>query len=137
MGRGEHVIVVEDDADVRAVAVSFLGNLGYNVKEAGRAEAALEQIRQGTAIELLIADTILPGGMDGRGLAKAAGDLIPDLKILYISGYTEDAIVQHGRLDPGVQLLVKPFAQNEFATKIRAIFESLDILESPPGHDAP
>jgi CheY-like chemotaxis protein len=100
------------------------------VKEAGNAEAALEQIRQGTAIELLIADVILPGGMDGRGLAKAAGDLIPDLKILYISGYTEDAIVHHGRLDPGVQLLVKPFAQNEFATKIR------DILESPAGHDA-
>jgi PAS domain S-box-containing protein len=121
--RGETVMVVEDDADVRAVAVSFLEALGYDVCEAGTADAALAQIRRNGAINLLLADVILPGGMDGRALADTACGLLPDLKVLYMSGYTKDAMIHYGRLDEGVQLLVKPFSKADLAVKVRQVLD--------------
>jgi CheY-like chemotaxis protein len=122
--RGETVMVVEDDDDVRIVAISFLENLGYQVLAAATAAEVLAQISQKAEFDLLVADVILPGGMGGRELAERACELLPALKVLFISGYTEDAIMHHGRLDEGVQLLAKPFGQVEFAKKIREILDS-------------
>lgn len=89
--RGETVMVVEDDEEVRFVATSFLKDLGYRVLEAPAAAEALAQINQKAEIDLLVADVILPGGMVGRELAERACELLPALKVLFISGYT-----QHG-----------------------------------------
>ncbi len=121
--RGESVMVIEDDADVRAVTVSFLDELGYDVSEAGTGEAALEQFRRNGKVDLLVADVILPGGMDGRELADKASSLLPGLKVLYISGYTKDAMIHYGRLDDDVQLLVKPFTKADLAAKARQLLD--------------
>ncbi len=121
--RGEIVMVVEDDVEVRTVVVSILDELGYEVLEAAMASDALAQIEQQQQISLLLTDVILPGGQSGRDLADQACELLPGLKVLYMSGYTESAIIHHGRLDEGVQLLVKPFARADLALKVR---ETLD-----------
>ena len=122
--RGETVVVVEDDEEVRIVATSFLKDLGYRVLGAPAAAEALAQINQKAEIDLLVADVILPGGMVGRELAERACELLPALKVLFISGYTQDAIMHHGRLDEGVPLLAKPFGQANFARKIREILDN-------------
>ena len=100
------------------MATSFLKDLGYRVLKAPAAAEALAQINQKAEIDLLVADVILPGGMVGRELAERACELLPALKVLFISGYTQDAIMHHGRLDEGVHLLAKPFGQANFARKI-------------------
>ncbi len=120
---GEVVMVVEDDVDVRTVAVSILDELGYEILEAGTAVAALEQIERSRRLDLLITDVVLPGGLGGRDLADKALALKPSLKVLYMSGYTKNAIMHHGRLDEGVQLLTKPFGRADFALKIRQILD--------------
>ena len=123
--RGESILVVEDDAEVRAVTVNFLDELGYEIYEAATAEVALEIFQRNPKINMLLADIILPGGMDGRQLADRACELFPDLKILYMSGYTKDAMIHFDRLDDGVQLLVKPFAKADLAMKVRQILDDL------------
>ena len=123
--RDEVILVVEDDADLRAMAVSILGELGHHVFEAGTASAALAQFEKCKKINLLLTDVILPGGLNGRQLADRACALAPDLKVLYMSGYSENAIMHNGRLDPGVEMLAKPFGRAELATKIR------DVLDRP------
>ncbi len=123
-GHGETVLVVEDDAGVRSVAVKILTDLGYNVLEAPDARKALELIDGAETVDLLLTDVILPGGMGGRGLAEQACARLPGLQVLYMSGYTENAIMHHGRLDPGVQLLVKPFRRATLASKVREILDS-------------
>ncbi len=123
--QGETVLVLEDDADVRAVTVGFLDQLGYQVLEAGCAETALEQIEQDQKIDMLVADIILPGDKDGRDLADKARGLLPSLKVLYISGFTKDAMVHHGRLEGHEHLLAKPFSHEEFGVKIRQILDGV------------
>ena len=123
--RGESILVVEDDAEVRAVTVNFLDELGYEIYEAATAEVALEIFQRNPKINMLLADIILPGGMDGRQLADRACELFPDLKILYMSGYTKDAMIHFDRLDDGVQWLVKPFAKADLAMKVRQILDDL------------
>jgi CheY-like chemotaxis protein len=122
--RGEVVMVVEDDVDVRTVAVSILDELGYEILEAGTAVAALELIERSRQLDLLITDVVLPGGSGGRELVDRALALMPDLKVLYMSGYTKNAIMHHGRLDEGVQLLTKPFGRAAFALKVRQILDN-------------
>ncbi|MEO7549035.1 MAG: ATP-binding protein, partial [Ramlibacter sp.] len=118
-GGNESILLVEDDALVRRYANDQLAGLGYRVIQAHDGAQALETLRGGQPIDLLFTDVVMPG-MSGRQLADAACRMRPGLKVLYTSGYTESAIVHHGRLDPGVQLLGKPYRREELAQRVRA-----------------
>lgn len=120
-GGSELVLLVEDDELVRTYAESQLAMLGYRVISACDGPEALEAIGSRDDIDLLFTDVVMPGGMNGRALAEAACALRPTLKVLYTSGYTESAIMHHGRLDPGVHLLAKPYRRGELAIKVRAV----------------
>ncbi|MBI1779505.1 MAG: PAS domain S-box protein [Proteobacteria bacterium] len=119
----ETILAVEDDAFVRGYVVQQLHSLGYQVAEASDAPDALEILRQREDIVLLFTDVILPKGMNGRELADAARRLRPQLRVLYTSGYTENAILHQGRLDPHVHLLTKPYRKADLARKIRAVLD--------------
>jgi PAS domain S-box-containing protein len=123
VARGETVLVVEDDPDLRTLAVTLLGNLGYLVMEAGTAAAALEQLRSPTRVNLLLTDVMLPGGMNGRELATEVEQRVPGIQVLYMSGYTEDAIIHHGRLDADAELLQKPFRRADLARAVRSVLD--------------
>ncbi|HJP97840.1 MAG TPA: ATP-binding protein, partial [Rhodanobacteraceae bacterium] len=120
-GGGERILLVEDDDLVRAHAIQLLESLGYGVVAATNGPEALELLRQGVPCDLLFTDVIMPGGMTGPKLAEAAHALRPGLAVLYTSGYTENAIIHHGRVDPGVNLLHKPYRKPELAAKVRAV----------------
>ncbi|MGH8126119.1 MAG: PAS domain-containing protein, partial [Rhodanobacteraceae bacterium] len=126
-GCGEQILLVEDDDLVRAHAMKLLETLGYRVAAACNGPEALKLLREGVPCDLLFTDVIMPGGMTGPKLAKAARALRPGLRVLYTSGYTENAIVHHGRVDPGISLLHKPYRKPELATKLRAV-----LAEDPP-----
>jgi PAS domain S-box-containing protein len=121
---GETILVVEDNADVRAFVVRHLHELGYRVIEAKDGPAALRVLEQPTAVDLLLTDVVMPGGMTGRQLSDEARRRRPDLKTLFISGYTEDSIVHQGKLDPGVNFLSKPFRRRDLALKVREALEA-------------
>ena len=115
------VLVVEDDPLVRSHARDVLVGLGYQVTVAENGVAALAVLQQRSDFDLLFTDVVMPGGLNGRELADAALALRPALKVLYTSGYTENAIVHHGRLDRGVQLLPKPYRSIDLARKVHAV----------------
>jgi two-component system, NtrC family, sensor kinase len=121
-GRGERVLVVEDDHDVRAYAVETLCELNYDVCEASDAEGALKNFK-GQRFDLLLTDVVLPG-MNGRQLADQLKSGQSDLRVLFMTGYSRNAIVHHGRLDPGVDMVQKPVTASELATKIREILDA-------------
>ncbi len=121
---GETILVVEDDPDVRANTTSMLRELRYTVLEAPVGSAALHVIEQHPEIDLLFTDVGLPGGMNGRQLADAALRMRPQLNVLFTTGYARNAIVHGGRLDPGVQLLPKPFTYAALAAKIAELLGS-------------
>ncbi|MDB5438317.1 MAG: histidine kinase, partial [Caulobacteraceae bacterium] len=124
LGHGDEVIlVVEDNHDVRAYSVMILGELGYQVLEASDADLALEIITSDQPIDLLFTDVVLPG-KSGRELADLARVVRPGLKVLFTTGYSRNAIVHHGRLDPGVQLLSKPFTFEQLAARIRDVIDA-------------
>jgi CheY-like chemotaxis protein len=116
----ETILVVEDDRMVRQHAENQLAALGYRVLSASSGLDALEIIQRSPEIDLLFTDVILPGGMNGPALAEAARKIRPALKVLFTSGYTENAIVHHGRLDQAVLLLNKPYRRADLARKVRA-----------------
>jgi signal transduction histidine kinase len=122
--RSEVVLVVEDEEAVRGFTVEMLRELGYGVLEAGNGRDALRLIASAPAIQLLFTDVGLPGGMNGRELADEALLRRPDLKVLFTSGYTRNAIVHGGRLDAGVALIGKPFTYAALAEKIRQVLNS-------------
>ncbi len=122
----ESILVVEDDRMVREYVVAQLKSLGYSTLPAADAAEALAMLNSGTVPDLLFTDVIMPGGINGRSLAEQARRRLPELKILFTSGYTETAIVHHGRLDPGVLLLPKPYRKVDLARMIRK------ALEAPP-----
>ena len=126
IGGTETILVVEDDDAVRQHVTAQLQGLGYQVLEAATGAEAMDVLDQSPAVDLLFTDVVMPGGMGGRDLADAARKLRPSLKVLFTSGYTENSIVHHGRLDPGVKLLSKPYRREKLAVKIR---EALDNAE--------
>ncbi len=122
-GHGEAILVVEDQADVRTYSVEILRELGYHVFDAADGRSALRLIDAHRDIAMLFTDIGLPGGMNGRQLANEALRRRPALKVLFTSGYARNAIVHHGRLDPGVQLITKPFTFSGLAMKIRTVLD--------------
>jgi len=115
----ETILVVEDDRLVREYVLTQLRSLGYVTLDAGNAAEALAIIEAGHRFDLLFTDIIMPGTMNGRQLADAILKKRPDLKVLFTSGYTENAIIHHGRLDTGVLLLAKPYRKSDLARMIR------------------
>jgi CheY-like chemotaxis protein len=122
--RSETVLVVEDDEDVRTYSTESLRELGYNVLEAPDARAALQVLDAHRDIDVLFTDVGLSGGMNGPQLAEEARKRNLTLKILFTTGYARNAIVHEGRLDPGVELLTKPFTQAALSGKLRDIIDS-------------
>jgi PAS domain S-box-containing protein len=124
-GGSETILVVEDDSLVRGFVVSQLKTLGYKTLVAANSKEALAHLEQGASFELLFTDVVMPGGMTGRELAEAILKERPAIKVLYTSGYTDNSIVHHGRLDEGVLLLTKPYRKPELARMIRLALGSV------------
>jgi len=122
--KDETVLVVEDNDGVREYAVEVLEQLGYRVLAASDAKEALRLLSDGKHVDLLFTDIVLPGAITGRVLADQAKDIRPDLRVLYTTGYTRNAIVHQGRLDPDVHLLNKPYTQQSLARKVRDMLDS-------------
>jgi PAS domain S-box-containing protein len=118
-GGTETILVVEDDPSVQATVVGILSELGYQVLRADNAEMALAVLRAGVRCDLLFTDVVMPGKIKSTEMARQAKALLPNLKVLYTSGYTQNAIIHGGRLDPGVELLSKPYRREKLAAKVR------------------
>jgi CheY-like chemotaxis protein len=118
---GETVLVVDDEATVRMIVTAVLEDLGCAAVEAADGHAGLEILQSDLHIDLLVTDVGLPGGMNGRQLAVAARSLRPDLRILFITGYAENAVLGQRSLHPGMHVLTKPFAMDALANRIKAL----------------
>ncbi len=118
---GETVLVVDDEPVVRMLVVEVLEELGYAAMEAGDGAGGLAVLQTGKRIDLLVTDVGLPGGMNGRQVADAARTLQPDLKVLFITGYAEKALVSDGQLEPGMHVMTKPFAMEALAARITSV----------------
>jgi PAS domain S-box-containing protein len=119
----ERIAVVEDEDLVRRFAEAALRDLGYEVTAFATGPDLLRAMEGGLTFDLLFTDIVLPGGMNGRRIAEEVTARLPAVKVLYSSGYTDNAIVHHGRLDEGVTLLNKPFRKAEMARKVRAVLD--------------
>ena len=117
-GSNQTILVVEDEPAVRAAAVGMLQSLGYQCLEAGDANSALEVLENGAPVDLVFSDVVMPGPLKTRDFAERIEAIAPDTPILFTSGYTENAIVHHGRLDDGVSLLSKPYARDDLARRV-------------------
>ncbi len=115
------VLVVDDEPTIRMLAIEVLSELGYTTLEAGDGTAALRLLATGVRPDLLVTDVGLPGQMNGRQVADAALALIPDLRVLFITGYAENAVIGNGQLAPNMALLTKPFAMEALAAKVRGV----------------
>ena len=121
--QGETVLVVDDEPTVRMLVSEVLVELGYGAIEVGDGPAGLEALRSDARIDLLITDVGLPGGMNGRQLAEAARALRPGLKVLFITGFAENAVLGSGHLEAGMQVMAKPFAMEALANRIQDLIE--------------
>ena len=117
--QGQTVLVVDDEATVRMLVTEVLEDLGYTAIEAADGAAGLRVLQSDVRIDLLVTDVGLPGGMNGRQVADAARVARPELKVLFITGYAENAVLSHGHLDPGMHVLTKPFAMEALASRIK------------------
>jgi len=122
----ETILVVEDDDALRNFTTESLRELGYRVLEAASGAAALQILGNNNDVDLLFTDVVMPGGVNGRQLADDTARRRPMLKVLFTTGYTRNAIVHHGRLDPGIHLLSKPFSFQELAARVRARLDASD-----------
>ena len=113
------VLVIDDEPTVRMLVAEVLGELGYTVIEADDGNAGLRVLQSDARIDLLVTDVGLPGGLNGRQVADAARELRPGLRVLFITGYAENAVVGNGHLDAGMQVLTKPFGTDELAARVR------------------
>ena len=122
--RGESILLVEDEAAVRALTARLLGRLGYRVEVAANGGDALVVLEDADrSIDLLLTDVVLPGSMQGNELARTARLLRPNLAVLHMSGYARDIIIHAGRLDEGVNYLAKPFTADELARRVREVLD--------------
>jgi signal transduction histidine kinase/ActR/RegA family two-component response regulator len=121
---GEVVLMVEDDQDVLDSTADLLRELGYAVLTARDGAEALAQLRGSERVDILFTDVVLPQGLNGRALALEAATLRPALPVLFTTGYARNAIIHDGRLDPDVQLLAKPYTQQDVAQKLRAVLDA-------------
>jgi PAS domain S-box-containing protein len=120
-GQGETVLVVDDEPTVRMLVSDVLEDLGYIAIEVADGAAGLRVLQSDARIDLLVTDVGLPGGMNGRQVADAGRALRPGLKVLFITGYAENAVLSHGHLDPGMHVVTKPFAMDALATRIKEL----------------
>ena len=131
LGGGETILVVEDDAPVQHTVVDMLRGLGYDVLHADDGASALALLGTGVAIDLLFTDVVMPGPVSSKELAQQAKLLLPELAVLFTSGYTHNAIMQGGRLDPGVELLSKPYQREDLARRIRHVLADRRLVGAP------
>jgi PAS domain S-box-containing protein len=120
-GQGETVLVVDDEPTVRMLVTEILEDLGYTAIEAAEGAGGLRVLQSDARIDLLVTDVGLPGGMNGRQLADAGRLVRPDLQVLFITGYAENAVIGDGHLEPGMHVLTKPFAMETLAARIREL----------------
>lgn len=137
VGGTETILVVEDDEAVRETVVSTLDGLGYHVLKAPDAQSALAVIESGVSLDLLFTDVVMPGPLKSTELAQKAKERLPQLSVLFTSGYTENSIVHGGRLDEGVNLLSKPYSREALARKIRQVFARDGKMPRPDPGPAP
>jgi PAS domain S-box-containing protein len=123
-GHGETVLVIDDEPTVRMLMVEVLEEAGYIALEAGDGPTGLKILRSDARIDLLVTDVGLPGGMNGRQVADAARMTRPALKVLFITGYAENAVVGNGHLEIGMQVITKPFTMAALGNKVREMIES-------------
>jgi PAS domain S-box-containing protein len=121
---GKTVLVVDDEELVRMIVIDVLEDLGYVILDAVDAASSLEILQSGVGIDLLVTDVGLPGGMNGRQLADAARALRPEIKVLFITGYEENVVINQGQLDGGMQIMTKPFAMEALGSKVREMIHS-------------
>ena len=131
LGGGETILVVEDDAPVQHTVVDMLRGLGYDVLHADDGASALVLLGTGVAVDLLFTDVVMPGPVSSKELAQQARRLLPELAVLFTSGYTHNAIMQGGRLDPGVELLSKPYQREDLARRIRHVLADRRLVGAP------
>ncbi|OGQ11714.1 MAG: hypothetical protein A2138_15620 [Deltaproteobacteria bacterium RBG_16_71_12] len=131
-GGTETILLVEDEAPLRRVAVRVLKRAGYNVLEAGNGLDALAKVETGVKVELLVTDVVMPM-MGGRELATKLRERDPDLAVLYVSGYTENAVVHHGVLDADIIFLQKPFQPEELLRRVRQVLDGSGASAKAPG----
>jgi CheY-like chemotaxis protein len=115
--------VVEDDPNVLALTATSLRELGYTVFEASHADGAVHHLKNGSKPDLLLTDIVMPD-VNGRALAEQAAALCPQIKVLFMTGFTRNAIVHNGVLDADVHLLAKPFSIEELSAKIREVLQT-------------
>jgi PAS domain S-box-containing protein len=138
VGGSESILVVEDDVEVQTSVVDMLTGFGYQVMKANDGESALRVLKSGVPIDLLFTDVVMPGPVRSVDLAKEAKRLLPNIEVLFTSGYTQNAIVHGGRLDPGVHLLSKPYRREQLARKVRHLLSERQQAPVPaaPASDA-
>lgn len=130
-GNNEVILVVEDDPDVRSTTVEVLSNLGYKVIEAANADSALAIVQCGIAIDLLFTDVVMPGKLRSTELAQIAKEHLPNIGVLFTSGYTQNAIVHAGKLDDGIDLISKPYSAERLSQKVRKVLKKAKHTNSP------
>jgi len=125
-GAGETVLIVDDEPTVRMLVADALEERGYACIEAADGPTGLRILQGGERIDLLITDVGLPGGLNGRQVADAARVLRPGLKVLFITGYAENAVLNHGHIERGMEVLTKPFAVDDLAARIERMLQGGD-----------
>jgi signal transduction histidine kinase/DNA-binding response OmpR family regulator len=138
VGGSETILVVEDDLAVQTTVVDILSGLGYRVLRANDGQSALTIIQSGVPVDLIFTDVVMPGPVRSIEMTRQAKQLCPDIQVLYTSGYTQNAIVHGGRLDPGVELISKPYRREELARKLRTMLSgAAKPASAPPLAPAP
>jgi CheY-like chemotaxis protein len=137
LGGNETIMVVEDDLSVQATVVELLRSMGYRVLKADNADSALGILKSGMTIDMLFTDVVMPGQLRSPELARHARALHPQIAVLFTSGYTQNAIVHGGRLDPGVELLSKPYGREQLARKVRSMLAQPAPVDEPAALSLP